>query len=309
MFQWFENQVLQLGQVEYLTLLVFMVGLSAFLLYRCYLAYRRFRFMSGIATSRIRSAPQGYVELKGIGEFMPGGALQSPFSGSRCLWYQCTVDHKQKSGKRATWINISSETSDDLFQLVDDTGVCVIDPEDAHVIAESNQTWYGSNTDDRLRPIGSGKMILKLAIGDYRFNEKVIKPATAMYALGLFRTIRHTPSTDYIDKQIKVLLRQWKLQPHKYLSQFDLDGNGKIQKQEWRNIHDKARQQVIGKIEQHQAQNLLSNPERTGQPFILSALSERRLVLRKKVLAITTGAIAFMVFIIIISAIVVRPPG
>jgi len=148
MFQWFEARVLQAGSVEYLTLLVFMVGLCAYLLYRTYAAYRRWRFMSGTATSKIRSAPQGYVELKGTGEFMPGGVLHSPFSGSRCLWYECTIDHRQKSGKHTTWTHISTETSDDMFHLVDDTGICVIDPEDAHVIAESDQTWYGSTAAD-----------------------------------------------------------------------------------------------------------------------------------------------------------------
>ncbi len=64
MFQWFEAEVLQLGNVEYLTLLVFMAGLCAYLLYRTHVAYRRFRFMSGTVASRIRSAPQGYVELQ-----------------------------------------------------------------------------------------------------------------------------------------------------------------------------------------------------------------------------------------------------
>ena len=107
-------------------------------------------------------------------------------------------------------------------------------------------------------------MILNLAIGDYRFNEKLIRPATAIYALGLFRTLGHTPGTAYLEKQIKVLLRQWKLQPHRYLSQFNIDANGKIRKQEWRAIRHKARQQVISKIERHQLQNLLSKPDGPG---------------------------------------------
>jgi len=308
MSQWFEAKVLQSGNVEYLTLLVFMVGLCVFLLYRTYSAYRRWRFMSGTATSKIRSAPQGYVELKGTGELMPGGVLQSPFSGSRCLWYQCTIDHRQKSGKRTTWTHISTETSDDMFHLVDDTGICVIDPEDAHVIAESDQTWYGSTTTDRLSPPRRSKIIHKLATGEYRFNEKLIRPATAIYVLGLFRTLRHTPSTAYIDKQIKALLRQWKLQPHRDLSQFDMNGNGEIQKREWRAIQHKARQQVVSSMEQHQAQNLLSDPGQSGQPFILSAVREEKLVFRKKVLAISTGGIAFLIFIILINVIAVRPP-
>ena len=136
MRQWFESEVRQLSDVEYSTRLIFMAALSALLLYRTYATYRRYRFMSGRATSRIRSASQGYVELKGRGEFMPGNEMLSPFSGSRCLWYQCTLDRKQKQGKRTIWTNILDEISDNLFHLVDNTGVCVIDPENAHVIAE-----------------------------------------------------------------------------------------------------------------------------------------------------------------------------
>ncbi len=175
MFSWFETEILQLGDSEYSILLIFMVGISIYLLYRTHAAFRRYRFMSGTATSKIRSASQGYVELKGIGEFMPGDELISPFSGSRCLWYQCTVEQKQKSGKRVTWTNISSEISDNLFHLSDDTGECVIDPEDAHVVAELNRTWYGHRIEDRLRAAGSSSVLTGIAIGGYRFSEMLIR--------------------------------------------------------------------------------------------------------------------------------------
>lgn len=288
-------------------LLVLMTALCVYLLYRTYAAYRRYRFMSGTATSRIRSASQGYVELKGRGEFMPGDEMLSPFSGSRCLWYQCTLDRKQKQGKRTTWTNISDEISDSLFHLVDDTGVCVIDPESAHVIAELNRTWYGSNTEDRSRPPETRGTIVRLGIGTYRFKEKLIRPASSIYALGLFRTLQHTASTGFIDKEVEDLLRQWKLQPQKHLSKFDRDGNGKIQKQEWRAIHHQARQTVISNIEANQPQNLLGSPDQSGRPFILSAVGEESLVFQKKILALSTAGIAFLLFIIIINIIAVRP--
>ncbi|MCZ6577871.1 MAG: hypothetical protein O6927_00735 [Gammaproteobacteria bacterium] len=307
MRQWFESAVRQLSDVEYSTLLVFMAALCASLLYCAYAAYWRYRFISGTATSRIRSAAQGYVELKGRGEFMPGDELLSPFSGSRCLWYQCTVDSKQKQGQRTTWTNISDEISDNLFHLVDNTGVCVIDPENAHVIAELNRTWYGSSTEDRSRPPETRSMMVRLGIGSYRFNEKLIRPASAIYALGMFRTLQHTASTGFIDNEVKELLRQWKLHPQKYLSQFDRDGNGKINKQEWKAIHHQARQAVIRTIEANQSQNLLTNPDQSGRPFILSAVGEKSLVLQKKILAVSAGSIAFLLFVIIINIIRVRP--
>lgn len=103
------------------------------------------------------------------------------------------------------WINISDEISDNMFHLADDTGICVIDPEHAHVIAEQDRAWYGSSTADRLSPPESANLIHGLGIGDYRFSKKLIRPATAIYALGLFRTLRHRPSATYLDKQVKIL--------------------------------------------------------------------------------------------------------
>jgi len=308
MFSWFETEILQLGDSEYSILLIFMTGLSIYLLYRTHAAFRRYRFMSGTATSKIRSASQGYVELKGIGEFMSGDELISPFSGRRCLWYQCTVEQKQKSGKRVTWTNISSEISDNLFHLIDDTGECVIDPEDAHVVAELNRTWYGHRIQDRLRPVESSSVLTGIAIGGYRFSEKLIRPACQIYALGFFRTLQNTASAATVEAQVKDLLRQWKLQPHRYLSQFDFDANGKITKQEWRAIHRKARHQVISKIQQRQSQNILERPQESAQPFILSAVEEEKLVYRKKLLSVSAGSVAFLLFVIIINLIAVRPP-
>jgi len=306
MFSWFETEILQLGDSEYSILLIFMVGLSIYLLYRSHAAFRRYRFMSGTATSKIRSASQGYIELKGIGEFMHGDELISPFSGRRCLWYQCTVEQKQKTSKRVSWINISNEISDNLFHLTDDTGECVIDPEDAHVVAELNRTWYGHGIEDRLRPAASSNAIAGIAIGEYRFSEKLIRPACHIYALGFFRTLQNTASVATVEAQVKDLLRQWKLQPHRYLSQFDFDANGKIAKQEWRAIHRKARQQVISKIQQQQSQNILERPQETAQPFILSAVDEEKLVYRKKLLSFLAGSVAFLLFVIIINLVAVR---
>lgn len=308
MYSWFETEILQLGDGEYSALLIFLTGLGIYLLYRTQAAFRRYRFISGTATSKIRSASQGYVELKGVGEFMPGDELTSPFTGSRCLWYQCTVEQKQKSGKSITWTNISDEISINLFHLLDDTGECIIDPEDAHVVAESNQTWYGQSMQDRLQPTTSSRVLTGIAIGGYRFSERLIRPTSLIYALGFFRTLQNTAESPAVEAEVKDLLRQWKLQPHRYLSQFDFDANGKIDKQEWRAIHHKARQQVISKFHRQQSHNILERPQEAGQPFILSAVEEENLVFRKKLLSVAAGSVAFLLFIIIINIIAVRPP-
>ena len=48
--------------------------------------YRRYRQIHDLPTSRIASAAQGYVELFGRCEALPGTLLASPLSASTCCW-------------------------------------------------------------------------------------------------------------------------------------------------------------------------------------------------------------------------------
>ena len=117
MFSWLEHEILSMSLGDYLVLCLVMTAALGFLLYFGFRACHRFRFMDATATSRIRSAAQGQVELKGLGELMPNDTITSPFSGERCLWYHCSIDRRKRSRKRVTWTNISNEVSDHLFRL------------------------------------------------------------------------------------------------------------------------------------------------------------------------------------------------
>ncbi len=81
-----ETGVLRMNEAEYFSLIVVLLFAGGFLFYYSYIACKRFRFIAGIATSKIRSAAQGQVELKGLGEWMPDDLILSPFSNSRCIW-------------------------------------------------------------------------------------------------------------------------------------------------------------------------------------------------------------------------------
>ncbi len=146
-------------------------------------------------------------------------------------------------------------------------------------------------------------------MGDYRFRERLIRPATSLYALGEFRSFENTPNEETIAKQVEDLVRQWKLQPLRYLADYDLDGNGKIQKQEWKVIRNAARNQVLKKMhEQHQQQHLLLSPRDKRHPFILSAIPEKELVARKKFGAYAAVGGAFLLLAGVVIASSIRPP-
>jgi len=307
MYSWLESEILALSGSDYLVLYTVLVALFGYLVYFCYRAFKRFRFVDGTATSKIRSAAQGHVELKGLGEWLPGDSISSPFSESRCVWYHCTIDKKQRSGKRTTWTSISDECSGHLFRLVDDTGACIIDPDDAHVIPETDVTWYGHNTTARSQAPTRASWI-QLGFGNYRFRERLIRPATSLYALGWFRTVHSNPSDEFIAKQAEDLVRQWKLQPQRYLGEFDFDQNGKIQKQEWKAIRSAARKQVLAKLNsENREHHVLSRPQDKGHPYILSATEEEELVGRKKFRAYASMSTAFLILVTLIVLYSIRP--
>ena len=307
MYSWLESEILALSGSDYLVLYTVLVALFGYLVYFCYRAFKRFRFVDGTATSKIRSAAQGHVELKGLGEWLPGDSISSPFSESRCVWYHCTIDKKQRSGKRTTWTSISDECSGHLFRLVDDTGACIIDPDDAHVIPETDVTWYGHNTTARSQAPTRASWI-QLGFGNYRFRERLIRPATSLYALGWFRTVHSNPSDEFIAKQAEDLVRQWKLQPQRYLGEFDFDQNGKIQKQEWKAIRSAARKQVLAKLNsENREHHVLSRPQDKGHPYILSATEEEELVGRKKFRAYASMSTAFLILVTLIVLYTIRP--
>ena len=308
MFSWLESEVLAMQASDYLVMYFGMIAAAGFLAYFAYQAFKRFRYMDATATSKIRSAAQGHVELKGLGEWMPNDVIQSPFSQSRCVWYHCTIEKRRRSGKRTTWTSIFDQCSDHLFRLVDDTGECIIDPDDAHVVPESDVTWY-SHSRDNHHPPARRTGIMSFGFGNYRYRERLIKPATSIYALGWFRTVRHDPSDEFISKKVEDLVQQWKLQPGRYLRDFDFDGNGKIQQNEWRAIRAAARKQVLAEISREKNEHhVMSRAENSRQPFILSAVEEETLVARKKLKAYAASGGAFALFSALVYLSALRPP-
>lgn len=307
MFRRLETEIQGLSGSDYLILYAVFAAALVFLLFYAYGAFKRYRFMDATATSRIRSAAQGHVELKGLGEFLPEDTIISPFSGKRCIWYHCTIDKKQRRGKRTTWTNISDECSSHLFRLVDETGDCVIDPDDAYVVPEIDLTWYGNSTDRRSHPPET-RGLTSLGLGNYRFRERLIRPATEIYALGWFRTIHSSPSDEFVSKQIEDLVRQWKLQPLRYLGNYDFDGNNRIEKDEWQAIRSAARGQVLARLrKQKQQHHVMSRPADHKQPFIVSARPEKVLVGSKKIKAYAAVSGAFAIFGVLVVMYSIRP--
>jgi len=106
-----------------------LVGVTS--LYAWHANLRRYSAVADTPTSRIASAPQGYVEIVGRGVHLPGARLVSPISGLPCLWYRY-ISEEKKGNK---WHRVDSGISAEEFGLDDGNSIAVIDPDGAAIVA------------------------------------------------------------------------------------------------------------------------------------------------------------------------------
>jgi len=256
---------------------------------------KRGRLMTDTPTAKIRSAPQGYVELCGYGKMLDGPPIHAPLTHAPCVWWWYKIEERRTShsnGKRTTrWVTIDQGRSDALFLLVDDTGECIVDPEAAKVIPEIRQRWHGSTR----RPTTGPSNGVFGFLGKYRYVEHRIAPLHPLYVLGQFRSQSVHHSFDE-QTEVRELLTEWKRDEAALLREFDTDGNGEIDLSEWEQVRAKAMAQVREKLADQAAHpdiHVLARPS-NRQPFILSAVPQETLVRRYRIQA----ALAFAGFLV-----------
>ena len=242
----------------------------------------RKRVIEDTPTSKIRSAAQGYVELIGHGYLMEGQPIVSPLTGKSCTWYEFRVEEKRQSGKRTEWKTIRKGTRDELFLIKDETGQCVIDPEDAYVTVNDKQVWFGNSATPTSKPNITGKKtgLGNFAIGfiggmqRYRYTEKLLHSGESLYAIGLYKTVGGAGAKFDINEDVRELIREWKTDTETLMKRFDANNDGEICLQEWQQVRDEAYQEVMKK--HHEQKNLppvhiMNKTNDKRRPFILSA--------------------------------------
>lgn len=188
------------------------------------------RIIEDIPTSRIASAPQGYVELLGKACELADMSLVAGLSGTPCLWYRYQIARRGGSGGSgndligtviANFVYLPSEheESQSCFGIQDSTGEAVIFPYGSEVIAAHRQIWHE---------------------GDARFTEERIMPGDPLYVLGDFST--HTPSSGQWDRvnEVASQLSIWQADKPMLLRRFDHNGNGVLDPDEWETMHREA---------------------------------------------------------------------
>ncbi|HKJ71787.1 MAG TPA: GIDE domain-containing protein [Gammaproteobacteria bacterium] len=236
---------------------------------------RRARIIADTPTARIRSAPQGYVELAGTGQPYDGGPAVSPLTGRKCLWYRYRIERKETTGfgknRHSQWRTIQQGESDDPFLLEDGTDWCEVHPEGAEVTSRHRRVWCTSGSDPNSLRLSMqvGRLTLNFG-GRYRHTEELLLPGP-VYALGWFRTLSDAPPP--IDGAVRERLERWQAAPGVFMEQFDANGDGRLDAAERQRARALARSRVMAEraadgpgVSFH----VLARPEESGRPFLLA---------------------------------------
>ncbi len=234
--------------------------------------FRRARIIEDTPTSKVRSAAQGFVELEGWGKPVPGGDVVAPLTGLPCLWFRYKVEEYHRDGNRSSWRTLDSGLSDQNFLLDDNTGTCVVDPDGAEITPSTKDVWTGATRRPADKP--KGFAAAALAMGRrYRYTEERLVKDDFIYALGYFETIGGGRISFDYDATIRDVIAEWKRDYQQMLERFDINNDGEIDMEEWKQVRIAARQEADKHKVQHDAApslHMLVRPPDRRLPFIVS---------------------------------------
>lgn len=237
------------------------------------------RLIEDVPTAKIRSAPQGYVELVGNADVLDGEPIIAPLTNVSCCWYRYQVQ-RRKDNK---WQTVDSGVSDGLFLIKDNTGQCIIDPEGAEVTIAKEEKWAGETA---MPVVVNGNIVRagRYEFGSsYRYTEAVLLPGQRLYAIGNFKTLDDLDRLSQHKELLGEILREWKQQPATLKARFDHNRDGVIDEDEWTDAvrvakKEAAKQQLEQMSNPHL--HLLNQPLKKQYPFLLSFIPETVLIKR-----------------------------
>lgn len=240
------------------------------------------RIVVDTPTAKIRSAAQGYVELFGFAR-VRHQPLIAPLTKTPCVWYRYQVQEERGSRRGKSWRVVETGQSEHPFVIDDGTGECLVDAEGAMLDLRHRRVWQERGPADRFgsrQNPGSPLWSLLSFERTYRLTEERIHADDPVYLLGRFETPRRGAAERR--RLASQLLRQWKQNPER-MRQFDRNGDGQIDLQDWEAVRARA-WQLAGEAEGHlSTQAPLPRLGKTGvlgQPFVISTLGEEALAAR-----------------------------
>ena len=220
-------------------------------------ALQRRRAITDTPTSRIASAAQGLVELRGRGCAIEP-PLASRISGLPCLWYRFEVSERRGN----EWEVVDEGESSLSFVLDDGSGQCLVVADGAEISTEHKQVHKQ---------------------GGQRIAEWMLLPGDTIYVRGEFRTLGGGTAELDVRQDMIDLLNEWKRDQATLLARFDLNGDGKIDMQEWELARKAARREVArmhSELRNSADVHTIGYPQQGQQPYLISNINPQRLARR-----------------------------
>lgn len=288
------HQISQSDPVEVGIVVAVLAAACAYTSWRTWRHVSHIRLIEDTPTARIRSAPQGYVELEGVGKLMDGPPIIAKLSGLPCVWYRYKIEQQvkihYKGHTQTRWEVIEKDESTETFWLQDNTGRVAIDPEGADITPRHKDSWRSNSRLGGItrRPAGVSSFLTShTGHGTYRLTEERINQGERLYALGLLKSVSSYTSLPTMDEDVRELLRDWKKDQPALLQRFDLNQDGKIDAIEWRLARAQARRETRKNRQEYVSSftdglNVMGPTHDRARPYILSAFTQAELTKRYK---------------------------
>jgi hypothetical protein len=209
--------------------------------------------------STIAAAAQGYIELHGVAS--TSVPLQTPYHGIPCVWYRAWVYANRVDNPYSKKVVdnrlLEYSESDITFQLKDETGVCLVNPNGAEIIFAEKRTLFKN---------------------EHRYEEEFLPAGKPLYVLGQLDTRHEQTDSEAVNKEVRTILADLKTRPQQLLNRYDHDRNGEIDMHEWEQARRDAIDQAHAKhaMKAHTGRFTLTKPT-DKHLFLISAKAPHQL--------------------------------
>jgi len=165
---------------------------------------RRSRILKTPTSAIVQAPGNGLVEIKGRIAPSEEGIVQAPFSGRHAVWVRIVVEERRSSGRNTYWATVINESDGRTFMVDDGSGqVARVYPAGANVMLErSNVASSGTFNDapPHLQGFLASRGVSTTGLFGFnkamRYQEEVLAPGDAVYALGPSRRVAGPPMPD-----------------------------------------------------------------------------------------------------------------
>lgn len=163
-------------------------------------ALRRARAFLDVPTSRIRSASQGYAELKGVARVEAGTDRVAPLTGTQCHYWQL-IARRSRRGRQDGAVRVQARSDPFFLPIEDGTGTCYVMISAAelhghHTVRDFDSLAQIGSLTDHFGPADAARL---RAPGPWTIEEICFPADRPLYVTGQFQSLRSRESPFEVD--------------------------------------------------------------------------------------------------------------